>query len=80
LIFFIVNIASLKLYKTIEANRFIVCVAALVSLTALATLLFHTFTSNPRAIVIFLAFIGIAWVFEVSYGRFVRGHLFFRPY
>ncbi len=80
LIFFIVNLASLKLYKSIEANRFVVMMAALMSLAALATLLFHTFFTSPGAIGVFLSFICVAFVFEQSYGRYVRGHLFYRPY
>jgi len=80
LIFFIVNISALKLYKTINANRYILFTASLTSCLALIILLYHTFTTNPRAITIFFAFIIIAVCFEFFYGRILRRHIFQRRY
>ncbi len=80
LIFFIVNIAAYKLHAKISASKKIVLIACLVSCAAFLTLLFHTFLNNPVAIGIFLSFICISILFELTYGRIVRKHIFNRPY
>ncbi len=80
LIFFIVNIAAYKLRKKIKANGMIVATACLVSGMALLTLIFHTFSSNQKAIAIFFSFMVISFLFEFTYGQFVRKHIFNRPY
>ncbi|NOY10385.1 MAG: amino acid permease [Spirochaetes bacterium] len=80
LIFFIVNISAYRLHKEINAKRGIILIACLASGAALATLLIHTFSSNARAILVFLSFMGISVLFELVYGRLVRGHFFRRPY
>jgi len=72
LIFFIVNIAAFKTAKTIRANRFIVAVSILISGAALITLLLHTYDKNTQAVVVFIGFILIAFIFELSYGKYVR--------
>lgn len=80
MIFFVVNISAYKLRDEIDANKIIPLIACLVSAMALATLLLHTFSDNPKAMWIFFAFIGISVLFELIYGRLVRGHFFKRPY
>ncbi len=80
LIFAIVNMAALKLSHTIGANKVIVSVAIISSFAALITLLLHTYSSNPRAIWVFVSFISISILFELFYGRLVRGHFFHREY
>ncbi len=80
LIFFIVNIAAYRLRHTLQANPYILLTACLVSGAALFTLLIHTYSTNPRAIVIFISFMAISLLFEWSYGTIVRKHLFHRPY
>ncbi len=80
LIFFIVNIAALKLYQALGAQRWIVISASLVSFVALITLLIHTAEGNLRAIVIFGSFIGISILFEWLYGINIRKHFLGRPY
>lgn len=80
LIFFIVNLAALKLYKELNANKLILVLASIVSFIALITLLFHTYTSNKSSVIIFFAFIVFSIVFEVVYGRIFRKHIFNRPY
>lgn len=80
LIFSIVNISAFKLARTIGANKAIVGFSVLLSLMALLTLLYHTYSSNPKAIVVFFLFIMISVVFEWSYGRLVRGHFLHREY
>ncbi len=80
LIFFIVNISALKLYKTIQGSRTIFILSSLTSFFALVTLLLHTYESNARAIIIFIAFIFIAITFEMLYGKIIRGHFFRRKY
>jgi len=80
LLFFIVNISAYKLKKEIKASAFILIISSVLTLLALATLMFHTYTSNPRAVIIFMAFIIISLLFELIYGRYVRGSLFKRKY
>ena len=76
LIFFIVNIAALKLYKELEANRVIVLISCMVSLLALVTLLVHTYTTDKNAIIIFFAFIAFSILFEAIYGKLIRKNEF----
>ncbi|NOZ41567.1 MAG: amino acid permease, partial [Alphaproteobacteria bacterium] len=80
LIFFIVNVGACKLREDINARKGITATASVVSAVALITLLVHTFSYDSRAIAIFFSFIGISLVFETSYGRLVRKHMFHRPY
>jgi amino acid transporter len=80
LIFTIVNISAFKLSKKIGANKVLLSVAILLSLLALITLLYHTYTSNPRAVFVFFVFIAISVIFESLYGRGVRGHFLKRTY
>jgi len=79
LIFFIVNVGALCLYKEIMANRLILIFGCVISFVALTTLLIHTFLNDTQAIVIFFAFIVLSVVFELLYGRLVRKHIFNRP-
>jgi len=76
LIFFIVNIAALKLYKLLNANRIIVLLSCIVSFLALITLLVHTYSSDKNAIIIFFAFITFSILFEVIYGKMIRKNFF----
>jgi len=80
LIFFIVNVSAFKLRKEIGADTFIVILSSILTFLALVTLLYHTYSSNFRAIVVFLLFVIFSIVFELLYGRVVRGHLFNRNY
>jgi len=80
LIFLVVNISAYKLYKEIKAKRSIIGVAIIFSFFALVTLLLHTYSSNPHAVIIFLGFIVISMVFELVYGRFVRKQMCNRKY
>ncbi len=80
LIFFIVNLSAYKLREHIHANRMVVILSSLFSLLALATLLLHTYESNPNAVMIFMGFIILSGLFELIYGRYVRGHMFDRDY
>ena len=80
LIFFIINLAAFRLRQTIQANSAILFIAILVSGGALVTLLVHTYSNNPRAIVIFTLFIVLSLAFELLYGTMVRKHLFHRRY
>lgn len=80
LIFTIVNISALKLATTIAAHKGFVMTSTLLSTFALITLLYHTYTSNPKAIVVLFAFIFLSVMFEFFYGRLVRGHFLYREY
>jgi len=80
LIFLLVNIGAYCLHEEIKANRFILMLSSLLTFLALATLLFHTYNSNPHAVIIFISFIIMSILFELIYGRYIRGHLFNRKY
>ena len=80
LIFFLVNISAYKLKQEIGASSIILLFSSVLSLLALATLLYHTYTSNPNAIMVFMSFVIISGLFELIYGRYVRGHFFNRHY
>ena len=80
LIFFIVNISAYKLAEKIKANKTILIISSLSTFLALVILLSHTYRSNPTAVLIFLGFILISLLFELIYGRYVRGHFLGRPY
>ncbi|WP_297442037.1 APC family permease [Sulfurimonas sp.] len=80
LIFLLVNISAYRLRKEIKANPIILIISSTFSFIALAVLLFHTYSSNPRAIMIFMAFIIISLLFELIYGRYIRGQFFSRDY
>ena len=79
-IFTIVNFSALKLASQIGTNKFIALLASLASTAALVTLIIHTYQSNMRAVLVFLAFIVFSLAFEFFYGRLVRGHFFQRDY
>jgi len=80
LIFFIVNISALKLYKTINANKTILIISSILSFIALATLILQTYQTNLKAIIIFISFIFISFCFELIYGKIIRKHMFNRYY
>ena len=80
LIFFIVNLSAYKLAEKIKAKKSILLLSIFSTFGALSTLLYHTYSSNPKAIYIFLFFIFFAIAFEFLYGKFIRGHLFKRNY
>ena len=80
LIFFLVNVSAFKLAGEINANRLIIFSACLASGAALATLILHTYSSNARAIAVFLLLIVVSITFELIYGRLIRRQFFQRLY
>ncbi|BBN58440.1 APC family permease [Hydrogenovibrio marinus] len=80
LVFLMVNLSALKLYDQIQGNRWIFFIAGMSSLAALITLLIHTYETQKVAVLIFFAFVLLSVSFEVLYGRWVRGHFFYRSY
>ena len=80
LIFAIVNLAAFKLSKEIKSSKFITFTSFVLSSLALFMLLYHTYSTNFKAIVVFFCFIAISVLFELLYGRLVRGHFFNRDY
>ncbi|SFV70079.1 amino acid transporter [hydrothermal vent metagenome] len=80
LIFLLVNLSAYRLREEIQASRFILMLSSLLAFLALITLLFHTYSSNPHAVMIFLAFVIISGLFELIYGRYFRGQMFDRSY
>ncbi|MCG8375420.1 MAG: APC family permease [Chlorobiales bacterium] len=79
-IFALINASAFKLRKEIGGSRYIYIVAVLLSVTALMTLLINTFESNFRAIFVFVAFICVSVLFEMTYGKKLRGHFMGRRY
>lgn len=79
-IFFIVNVSAYRLKKEIDASPVILILSSTFTFIALVTLLFHTYSTNPNAVMIFMLFIIFSLLFELIYGRFVRNHLFYREY
>ncbi len=80
LIFFLVNVSAYRLHQTIGASRLILLTSSTLAFLALCTLLLHTYRTNPDAVMIFMGFIIISGMFELIYGRYVRGQLFNRAY
>ncbi len=80
LLFFIVNVSAYRLHATIGASRTILITSSILAFLALCTLLLHTYHTNPDAVMIFMGFVIISGMFELIYGRYVRGHLFSRAY
>ena len=79
-IFALINASAFKLRKEIGGSRYIYIVAVLLSVTALMTLLINTFESNFRAIFVFVAFICVSVLFEMTYGKKLREHFMGRRY
>jgi DMSO/TMAO reductase YedYZ heme-binding membrane subunit len=80
LVFALVNASAFSLRKKIGGHPWIYLVAFLLSFLALLILLIHTYESNTRAILVFFSFIGLSILFELIYGRLVRGHFLGRSY
>jgi len=80
LIFLIVNISAYKLRDVINASGFITMSSSIFTFVALSTLMVHTYNSNPQALIVFMLFIIISGVFELIYGRYVRGSMLDRKY
>jgi len=72
LIFSVTNLSALRLRKEIGGQAWIFLLAFLSALIALITLMVHTYDSNPYAVYIFMAFIGLSLLFELSYGQLYR--------
>lgn len=80
LIFLMVNLSALKLHQQVKGNAWLFFIAAMSSLAALITLLMHTYEIQQTAVMIFFAFLLLSVSFEWIYGRWVRGHFFYRSY
>ncbi len=80
LIFLLINISLYRLRREADASGFIALMAILASAIALATLLVYTYFDNPTAILVFIVFLLVSVLFELTYGRFIRGHFFQRRY
>lgn len=80
LVFSIVNIGALKMYKEIGANRWILIFASCISSISLFLLLFHTYEKSINSLIIFFTFICFSIFFEYIYGKYIRGHFLKRSY
>lgn len=76
LIFTIINISALKMYKELEANKYLLILSSLVSFSALLTLLYNTYEKNLNALIIFCFFLLFSIVFEFFYGKIARDDKF----
>jgi len=72
LIFAITNASAVKMSRRIGAHRWVSGTACLACVGALLTLLVRTYQARPAAIWIFLSFLLVALVFELTYGRMSR--------
>ena len=72
LIFFVVNLSAYKLKDEIQASKIITILSSIFTFLALFTLMYHTYSSNPQAVIIFLGFIIVSIVFELIYGKYIR--------
>ena len=70
-IFAMVNLAGWKLHKETGAKRFICLAATIACAGALGALLWHTFQTNPTALIAFGGLILFAFLFELIYPRIV---------
>lgn len=72
LIFTVINLSAYKMKKEIQANKYIVLSSTIISFIALVVLLYHTFSEDFTALVIFFSFIVFSIIFEFFYGKYVR--------
>lgn len=77
-IFFVVNIAACKLHQQIGGKLVVHLTASVVSLIALIVLLAHSYQQSAVSTYVFVSFIAIAFIFELTYGFTVRKHIFNR--
>lgn len=75
LIFAITNAAAVRLASETGGSRWVSGLASLACAAALVALLVTSYRENPGSLWIFLGFIGVAVVFEVTWGRLRRGPL-----
>ncbi|MDQ7067335.1 MAG: APC family permease [Sulfurimonas sp.] len=80
LIFFVVNVSAYKLRKEINARASITIISCILSFLALIILLVYTYEDDKKAVIIFFTFILCSYLFELIYGKIVRGHIFNRKY
>jgi len=72
LIFSMVNLSAYLLHEKVGGHRWIYLIAFLVTLASLVTLLVHTWSSDISALIIFVCFLSIAVIFELTYGHYYR--------
>jgi amino acid transporter len=80
LVFALVNASAFYLREKIGGRPWVYLAAFLLCFLALLILLIHTYESNTSAILVFVSFIGVSVLFELIYGRLVRGHFLGRSY
>ncbi|RCS49341.1 amino acid permease [Bremerella cremea] len=71
-IFAFVNMAAFRLANETQANRWIVALAAIACLAALAALLLNTYQTDPKALFVFGGLLVSATLFELIYPRFAK--------
>ena len=78
LIFAVTNAAAVKLAGETGGRRWISVLASLACVAALGTLLVQSYHDSPASLWLFLAFIGVAFAFEFTWGR-LRGGFNLQP-
>ncbi len=72
LIFSVTNLSAVRLQKQIGGKIWMFILAFVSSLSALVTLMVHTYSSNPNAVYIFVSFMFLSLLFELVYGQLYR--------
>ncbi|MGB7755844.1 MAG: APC family permease [Salinisphaera sp.] len=80
LVFALVNAAAWRLAPQIHGSRVLHGLGVLLCGTALIVLIGHTWRSNPTGVAVFAGFVVVSGLFELVYGRGVRGHFLRRRY
>lgn len=80
LVFILVDFAAARLSVEIHAFRFLTVVAGCVSVVAFFSLLWYSFLDSPVSLAVFIGFILLSFVLELTWGRLHRGHFLGRTY
>lgn len=80
LVFVLVDFAAARLSRKIHAFRFLTVVAGCVSTIALVSLLWYSVQESPVSLIVFIGFILLSFVLELTWGRLHRGHFLGREY
>lgn len=80
LFFAVINVSAWTLRSSIGGRPAIYLAGAAACVGALGTLLLHTWQSNPGALGVLGGFMFVSVLFELTYGRLLRGHFFGRSY
>ncbi len=80
LIFALINASAWRLRRETGGHGVVFAAGVLLCSAALLALLLHASAASGRAIPVFLGFIALSVLFELTYGAVVRGHFLGRQY